>query len=125
MLKVQIISSIILLSTLGACKVQNEMADNLLDKHEEISLLLLREEFRDLKHLKQFLDETNVGYEINKYPVVLDSSKIANISCDNKNIYSLVLLPRNLKKLFRFRVCYTKENKFQLEEDYGYKNPYQ
>lgn len=101
------------------------MADNLLVKHEEISPLLLREKFRDLKHLKHFLDEKDVEYEINKEPVVLESSKKAKFSSDSKNIYFLILLPRNSKKLFRFRIYYTKENKLHLEEDFGYKNPYQ
>ena len=102
------------------------MSEDTFAKQEELSSSLLQDDFSDLEALKRYLDNESIQYLIEADTILKEPPKDQGITWDEADgMYYLVLLPRNQKKLYRFRVYPTGGRSLHVEADYGYKNPYQ
>lgn len=111
---------------LSACTLERNVNEDAFAKQEELSSSLLQDDFSDLEALKRYLDSESVEYLIEPDTIGKEPPKDREITWNEADgMYYLVLLPRNPKKLYRFRVYPTGGRSLHVEPDYGYKNPYQ
>lgn len=86
---------------------------------------ILSRRFLDIADLEEFLKSAGTQYALDSDSIGKEPPKNKDIAWDPKGeMYYLVLLPRNPKKLYRFRIYPTK-GRIYLEEDFAYQNPYQ
>lgn len=102
------------------------MSEDVFAKHEEVSSVLLRQRFSDVEALKRYLDGVSIEYLIESDTIGKEPPKDQEISWNEDGaMYYLVLLPRNPKKLYRFRVYPLSGGVLHVEADFAYNNPYQ
>lgn len=111
---------------LSGCTLEKNVNEEAFARQEKVSQSLLQNDFSNLETLKQYLDSEGVQYLIKLDMIGKESQKDQAITWDKTDgMYYLVLLPRNPKKLYRFRVYPASGRSLHVEADYGYKNPYQ
>jgi hypothetical protein len=110
----------------AACGTERHVSNDIAAKHEIISSGILSRKFSDLTELTIYLDDERVKYVLEEDVLGKELPQNTSISWNqSRNMYYLVLLPRDNKKLFRFRVYETNEGGLHLESDFAYRNPYQ
>jgi hypothetical protein len=100
--------------------------DNNKSTHEDVSSELLRRRFYNVGTLIRYLEKSGIEYILKEDFIAKESPKTDDIFWNPKDgMYYLVLLPRNPKKLYRFRVYVIAKDRLHLESDFAYQNPYQ
>jgi hypothetical protein len=116
---------LVTLAQLG-CTVEKGSDKQVITNHEAIASELLRKRFTEIEKIENYLNEQNVNYLIEKDNIAKQYPKDKSIAWrDSDDLYILVLIPNESKKIYRFRIYLVKGRVIHIEEYSGYKNPYQ